>query len=168
VLVKLFLLFIVVPLVELALLLQLAEVTGWQITLLVVIITGIVGSLLARSQGWKAYLRIQQELAAGNLPAEPMLDAVMIFVAGALLLTPGILTDLFGLSLLVPGCRSWYRRRVAAWFKARFTTRTVVRGHWQRGPDRPEIIDSYVVTDTAKRDEPDEKATEKSDSHEQN
>jgi UPF0716 protein FxsA len=165
---KLFLLFIVVPLTELVLLLKLADVTSWQFTLLVVIATGVAGSLLARSQGWKAYRRIQQELAAGRLPTEPLLDAVMIFVAGALLLTPGILTDLFGLSLLLPWCRLWYRKRAVAWFQSHFTATRVVHDHWQSAPGRSEVIDSYVVPPAGDQQPQDQDATQEPDSHEQN
>jgi UPF0716 protein FxsA len=156
VLLKLLLLFILVPLVELVLLLKLADLTDWTIALLVVVVTGVVGSVLARSQGWRAYRRIQEELAAGRLPAEPMLDAVMIFVAGALLLTPGMLTDIFGLSLLIPWCRSFYRRRLAAWFKSRFTIRSAATADWQPGGARSEIIDSYVIDSTTDETEPGE------------
>ncbi len=144
-LLKLFLLFIIVPFVELALLLQLAEATSWQLTLALVVVTGIAGSLLARSQGWKAYRRIHEALAAGSLPAEPMLDAVMIFIAGALLLTPGILTDLVGFSLLLPWSRAFYRRRAVAWFKSRFQAKTVNPQPWQSTTTQSEVIDSYVV-----------------------
>jgi UPF0716 protein FxsA len=145
VLLKLLLLFILVPLAELVLLLKLTDLTDWKFTLLLVVVTGIVGSILARSQGWRAYRRIQEELASGRLPTEPLLDAVMIFVAGALLLTPGLLTDVFGLSLLIPWCRSYYRGRLAKWFKSRFTLRRGATGSWQSDGPRSEVIDSYVI-----------------------
>jgi UPF0716 protein FxsA len=80
----------------------------------------------------------------------------MIFVAGALLLTPGILTDLFGLSLLVPFCRRFYRRRLVNWFRAHFTIQQVGPGQWQARSGRSQVIDSYVV------DRPPEKPTEES------
>lgn len=144
-LLKLFLLFIVVPLVELTLLLQLAEMTSWQFTLTLVVVTGAAGSLLARSQGWKAYRRIHEAMASGGLPAEPLLDAMMIFIAGALLLTPGILTDLFGFSLLLPWSRAFYRKRVAAWFKSRFRATAVTPANWRQGSNQSEVIDSYVI-----------------------
>lgn len=96
------LVFVLVPLAELALLLYLAEIFSWQRTLLLVIVTGVLGTLLARSQGWRTWVRIRDELAAGRMPAESLLDAVLIFVAGALLLTPGVLTDALGISLLIP------------------------------------------------------------------
>jgi UPF0716 protein FxsA len=140
VLLKLLTLFVVVPLVELALLLQLAEWTDWRITLGVVIITGVIGTLLARSQGFRTLRRIQAELRQGQLPAEALLDAAMIFFAGALLLTPGLITDVFGMSLLLPFCRRWYRKRLLHWIRRRFQVRTV-----DSPSERSKIIDSYII-----------------------
>lgn len=144
-LLKLLMLFIFVPLTELALLLYLADATSWQVTLLLVIATGVIGTYLAQSQGWRTGLRIRNELAAGRMPADSLLDGVLIFVAGALLLTPGILTDLFGISLLIPWCRNYYRRRLVAWFKSRFTIRTSGSGSWPAPQGRSEVVDSYVI-----------------------
>jgi UPF0716 protein FxsA len=136
--------FILVPLVELSLLLLLGAYSRWWLPLLLVIVTGLAGATLARIQGWQTYRRIQQELAAGRMPTDSLLDAVMIFVAGALLLTPGMLTDLFGFSLLLPPCRRFYKRRILRWLKARFQVHTNFVGPGgAAGPD--EIIDSYVV-----------------------
>lgn len=139
----LLLLFIVVPFVELALLLKLAELTSWWHTLLLVIVTGIVGTWLARSQGLRTYGKIQKSLAAGQMPTESLIDAAMIFVAGALLLTPGILTDVFGFSLLFPITRRLYRRSLVRYFKSRFTMQTTFRTNEPQ--QQSEIIDSYVV-----------------------
>ena len=152
-LLRLLLLFIVVPFVELALLLYIADMTSWQFTLGLVILTGVIGSLLARSQGWHVWQRIQSELDAGRLPAQSMLDAVMIFVAGALLLTPGVLTDLVGVSLLLPPCRAFYRRRLVKWFKRHFQVQTY--GHWESPTGRSEVIDSYVIEDSSKENDSD-------------
>ena len=139
---RLFFLFITVPLIELTLLLFIAGKTNWRFTLAVVLVTGFVGAWLARFQGWQTYLRIQRELASGRMPTDSLVDAVMIFVAGALLLTPGILTDLFGISLLLPPCRRFYRHRLQQWFRSRVEVHTA-------NPDQPQahdqIIDSYVV-----------------------
>ena len=141
---KLILLFIIVPLVELALLLALREATTSQFTLLLVIVTGILGAWLARWQGLGVLTRIQQQLARGQLPTDALLDGLMIFVAGALLLTPGILTDALGISLLVPVCRRFYKSWLAKRFRHHFTVHTV-RPPDTAGGDR--IIDSYVVED---------------------
>lgn len=149
---KLLLLFITVPFVELALLLYIAELTGWKITLTLVVVTGVVGSVLARSQGFRTYKQIQSELGTGRLPAQSMLDAVMIFVAGALLLTPGVLTDIFGLSLLIPPCRAFYRKRVVAWFKTRFSIQTMDPAGQQTPEARSRVVDSYVIDSSTEDD----------------
>lgn len=139
----LLLLFIVVPFVELALLLKLADMTSWWHTLLLVIVTGIIGTWLARSQGLRTYRKIQQSIAAGQMPTDSLIDAAMILVAGALLLTPGILTDLFGFSLLFPPTRRLYRHWLVKRFKARFAMQTTFRAG---APEQEsEVIDSYVV-----------------------
>jgi len=82
---RLLLLFTVVPLVELALLLWIGSLTGLRFTLLLVLLTGIIGAGLARHQGLRCWLRVQQQLSAGQLPADPLVDGLMILVAGALL-----------------------------------------------------------------------------------
>ena len=133
-LLKLLLMFIFVPLGELALLLYLADVFSWQATLLLVIATGVIGTYLAQSQGWRTWRRIRGQLAAGQMPTESLLDAVLIFVAGALLLTPGVVTDLFGMSLLFPWSRRYYRRRLVTWFKSRFTIQRPIRDSWHTTP----------------------------------
>ena len=144
VLFRLLLLFIVVPFVELWLLLQVARITSVPTTLALVIVTGVIGTLLARSQGVRTYQAIQRSLAAGQLPTDSLIDGVLIFVAGAVLLTPGILTDLFGFALLIPFTRKYFRGWLVAWFKTRF--RVQPGGSPPGGePQQSEIIDSYVV-----------------------
>ena len=145
---RLLLLFILVPLVELILLLYLAEQTHRWFAVGLVVVTGIVGTLLARSQGTKTYRKIHASMSQGQVPTDALIDAAMIFVAGALLLTPGMLTDTVGLSLLIPQCRQWYRRRLITWFQARFT----FHSESSDGPLPPEsqVIDSYVVPPKSK------------------
>jgi UPF0716 protein FxsA len=106
-----------------------------------VIVTGIVGTLLARSQGTKTYRKIHASMSQGQIPTDALIDAAMIFVAGAFLLTPGMLTDAFGLSMLVPVCRRWYHRRLVKWFRARFTFQAVSSD----GQPESKVIDSYVL-----------------------
>jgi UPF0716 protein FxsA len=142
VLLKLLFLFIAVPLVELGLLLYLADLTDWRLTLGLVIVTGLVGTLLARREGFRTYRVIRQELAAGRLPGESMLDAVLIFFAGALLLTPGILTDAFGFTLLIP------------WFRAHFTVLSHPPDRGAPFTDGPDVIDSHVADRGSEPGEP--------------
>lgn len=112
-LLRLFLLFTVIPLVELYLLIRLGTYLGVLDTLAVVIATGIVGGLLARSQGLAVLNRIRMELDEGRIPAESLFDGVMILVAGILLITPGLLTDGLGLCLLIP----WTRQVLKLWLQ---------------------------------------------------
>ncbi len=144
-LLRLFILFISVPLVELVLLLYLADLTNWRVPLVMVIVTGIVGAMLAKSQGLRTVARIRRELDAGRLPGTAMVDALMILVAGALLLTPGLLTDVFGFSLLVPFCRSFYRSYLVNRFRTSFNMHQVPHRFDEMPPDRSEVIDSYVI-----------------------
>jgi len=141
----LFLLFILVPLVELALLLYVGSIIGPWWTLGLVIVTGAAGATLARVQGWQTYRNIHRELGQGRLPTDSLLDALMIFLAGAFLLTPGILTDLFGFSLLLPPCRRLYRTALVRWFKSRFRLEGFDAGKPGSTVPRDQIIDSYVV-----------------------
>ena len=104
--------FIIVPLVELFLLLQLAEATSVAMTLGIVIVTGIIGTFLARREGTMAWFRFQSALAEGRLPSVEIQDGLLIVFAAALLLTPGLLTDAFGFALLIPPSREWIRRYV--------------------------------------------------------
>ena len=109
-LIRLILLFTVVPFVELIILLKLADRFSWQRTLALVVVTGVVGAWLARREGLKALNRIQADLARGEMPTDSMIDGVMILAAGLLLVTPGILTDALGFALLIPPIRRRLRR----------------------------------------------------------
>ena len=141
----LLILFICVPFIELALLLQVHEYLGTVWTLAIVVITAVIGSALARSQGFRTYRRIQGELASGRMPQASLVDAIMIFVAGALLFTPGVLTDAFGLSLLLPPCRAFYRQVLAHWFRAKFQITSFQQSYSGTArPHDPDVVDSYV------------------------
>ena len=122
--VRLILLFVFLPLVELMILLKLAELITGLWTFALVVVTGIIGASLARRQGWSVLRRIQAETQQGQMPTTSLVDAVMIFVAGALLITPGILTDVFGFSLLIPTCRAIYRAHLINWFRNRVEVRS--------------------------------------------
>lgn len=116
---RLMLLFVAVPLVELALLLMVGQRIGAGLTVALVVATGIGGAALARQQGLRAVRAVQEELAAGQLPGRAMLDALAVLVGGALLLTPGILTDLAGFGLVLPFSRGWLRSRIQRSLEAR-------------------------------------------------
>lgn len=108
--IKLMLVFIIVPIVEIYVLLSVGGLIGLAPTIGLVFLTGIAGAYLARSQGLNLMLKIQQELAAGRMPTEELIDGAMILSGGLLLLTPGFCTDLFGFLLLAPFSRAFLKR----------------------------------------------------------
>ena len=114
---RLLILFVCVPFVELWLLLNVSVSLGWGWTLLLVIGTGVIGAWVARDQGAAVMRKLQAEMAEGQMPAESIFDGISLLVAGALLVTPGILTDLVGFGLLLPRLRmllrEWLKRVVA-------------------------------------------------------
>ena len=113
---KLFLAFTLIPFSELYLLIKIGYYLGAFNTILVVIVTGLLGAYLAKLQGIKTMMRVRESLNRGELPAEEMLDALLIFVAGIVLITPGFITDLAGIGILVPKTRFWFKR----WLRKKF------------------------------------------------
>ena len=109
---RLALLFVIVPIIELMLLIQLGQMVGLGPTLALVVATGIGGAAMARAEGLRVFFQFQKELAQGRLPGQAMLDGASVLIGGAFLLTPGVLTDLFGFSLLFPLTRRWIQGRV--------------------------------------------------------
>ena len=107
------LLFTLVPLVELYLLIRLGTYIGAVDTIAIVIGTGLAGGLLAKSQGLAVLDRIRSEINQGRPPAESLFDGLLILIAGAMLITPGLLTDGLGLLLLIP----WSRQVLKSWLK---------------------------------------------------
>ena len=103
--VKLILLFTLVPLIELSLLIKIGQHIGLGATLTIVILTGIVGAYLAREQGFITITRIRSDLQSGRIPADSLLDGILILAGGLLLVTPGIITDAIGFSVLIPFTR---------------------------------------------------------------
>ena len=102
----LFLAFLLVPLIEIALFIQVGGVIGLWPTLGIVVLTAILGTWLVRSQGLQALGRLQRSFSELNDPTEPLAHGAMILLAGALLLTPGFFTDGVGFALLMPGVRA--------------------------------------------------------------
>ncbi|MDZ8118294.1 FxsA family protein [Pontiella agarivorans] len=98
-------LFIGLPILEFALLIKVHGMVGFIPTVLLVLLTGMAGAWLVRRQGVNILFKIRQEMALGNLPAPQMIDGVMILLAGAFLVTPGLITDAAGFALLIPFIR---------------------------------------------------------------
>ena len=113
---KLFLDFTIIPVSEIYILIAIGGQIGILPSIGLVILTGIVGASLARSQGLKTLGRIRDSFQQGVVPGEELLNALLIAIAGIVLLTPGFLTDAAGLFLLIPAtrtlCREWLKRRI--------------------------------------------------------
>jgi UPF0716 protein FxsA len=99
------LLFTIIPAIEIYLLINIGGALGAVNTLIIVITTGIVGATLAKSQGLAIINKIQKDIGAGQLPADQIIHGLLVFGGGLLLLTPGFLTDILGLSMVFPGTR---------------------------------------------------------------
>ncbi|KPL18849.1 MAG: hypothetical protein AMJ92_05935 [candidate division Zixibacteria bacterium SM23_81] len=113
---RLLLLFVLVPLVELYLLLKLGALIGAGPTIAIVIVTGVVGGSMARTQGFAVLRRFRESLNAGILPTDPLVDGLFVLTGGLLLLTPGLLTDMVGFLAFLPPTRRLFKK----WIKRRF------------------------------------------------
>ncbi len=142
---RLFLLFIVLPAAELALLIEIGRHLGTLATLALIVVTGALGAGLARHQGLRVLEQVQGELAAGRLPAGPMLDGLLILLAAAVLVTPGVITDAFGFLCLIPGFRSLVKgemlRRLERAVAEQRLHLHVLDGRPHAGTDQGPIID---------------------------
>ena len=112
-------LLIVVPMAELALLIEVGRWIGTGPTIALVIGTGALGALLVRQQGWLVLEEIRREARAGKVPSVGLLHSVLVLIGGVLLLTPGLMTDTVGFLLLLPTtrrfCVRWLRERFREW-----------------------------------------------------
>jgi UPF0716 protein FxsA len=126
------LLFILVPIAELYVIIQVAGAIGLGLTLFVLIADSLVGAILLRNQGRSAWIRFNRALAEGRMPHKEVFDGVLIILGGALLLTPGFITDALGLILLIPPTRALVRS-----FAARLVRRRMARGSFAIFAMRP-------------------------------
>ena len=119
---RLFLIFTIVPIIEVWLLIKIGRVVG----ALPTVATLIAISMAARSQGFSVIVAIQQELAAGRLPAAHILDGAFILAGGILLLTPGFFTDFIGLFFLIPASRRLLKLRLGRWLEQKLRSGSFV------------------------------------------
>lgn len=128
----LFLLFIVLPLAEIVILVQIGQATVWWVPIAIVIVTGIAGTALARWQGWKVLDRIRDDVRDGRVPADSLIDGFLVLAAGILFVLPGVLTDVLAIVLLISPTRSLIKRGVIAWIKKHVQLRVsrVNAGFW--------------------------------------
>jgi UPF0716 protein FxsA len=136
-LLPLVLLFIVVPIAELAVVIQVGQQIGLLWTVVLLVADSILGSVLMRSQGRLAWRRFNEAVAAGQVPAREVLDGALVIFGGLLLLTPGFITDFLGLLLLIPPTRAVVRAALAR----RLTHRMVTS---MSGP-REDVVEGTAV-----------------------
>lgn len=146
----LLLIFIVVPLAELYVIFKVGESIGYPLTILILAVDSIVGSLLLKSQGRAVWRRFSETMAAGRVPHREVLDGVMVIFGGAFLITPGFLTDILGVLLLLPPTRVVLRRLVVRALRGRVAIEVAGAAARRRGRDRFDVDG----TATELRDEP--------------
>ena len=147
--------FIVVPIAEIYVLLQIGQAIGVLPTVALLILDSVLGSWLMRSQGRAAWLRFNRALAEGRVPGREVIDGVLIIFGGALLVTPGFLTDILGVILLLPPTRAVVRRVLVRRFGGRLVAgattgaRTRAGRMFGGGAARPRRADDDTVEGTA-------------------
>lgn len=139
------LLFIVLPAVELALLIQIGKQIGTLETLGLIIVTGMIGASLARRQGLQVLGQVQSEMQEGRVPGDALADGMIILVAAALLVTPGVITDAVGFLCLVPMTRRVVKALVWKWFESRVRSGQAQVYVFTGGPQSPRRQDDIPV-----------------------
>ncbi len=148
---RLLILFISVPIIELFLLIEVGKKISWELTVLIIFITAIIGARLTKIQGSQTIRNVQSAIRMGKIPHREVLDGLMILVAGAILLTPGFLTDFVGFCLLIPKLRSYLR----GFLKSFLINRMIVRkntvfnqnkttSNWAKDES---VIDAEIIED---------------------
>ncbi|MEE2807691.1 MAG: FxsA family protein [Verrucomicrobiota bacterium] len=148
---RLLILFISVPIIELLLLIEVGKKISWELTVLIIFITAIIGARLTKIQGAQTIRNVQSALRMGKIPHREVLDGLMILVAGAILLTPGFLTDFVGFCLLIPKLRSYLRGFLKNFLKNKIIVQTnadlnqnKTTSNWAKDES---VIDAEVIED---------------------
>lgn len=115
--IKLLIIFVFVPVLELYILIEAGQTIGIAATIGLIMATGVAGAWLARSQGLEILRKIQEETSRGQMPAVTLIDGALILVGGLLLLTPGFFTDALGFSFLIPLTRDLWRKGLSVWLE---------------------------------------------------
>lgn len=124
--IRLLAVFIIIPLIELVILIKVGSYIGLWPTILIVVLTGIVGASLARYQGFIIINKIRSDIGSGRVPARELIDGLLVLVGGIVLLTPGFLTDICGFVLLIPLTRNLIKGFVRSHFERMANYRTTI------------------------------------------
>lgn len=144
--------FVVVPIVEIYFIVKVGQTIGALWTVVLLVLDSILGAWLARREGARVWRAFTGAVNAGRVPAKEVADGALVIFGGALLLTPGFLSDLLGLLCLVPPTRAVIRRLVLRFVTARFVAvpgggagaMRTMRVRSRRGPARPDVIDGEI------------------------
>jgi UPF0716 protein FxsA len=143
---RLLLLFIIVPAIELILLIEIGQIIGTLPTIGLIVFTGVLGAFLARRQGVQVLSRIRRQMQSGQLPADPIFDGAIILVAGAFLMTPGILTDTLGFLLLIPVTRRVIKKAIWLRVQRMIQNGQIITTHRSQ-PFRPTHEEDVTIID---------------------
>lgn len=121
---KLFLIFVLLPLIELGILIKIGTIIGVLHTFLLIFLTALIGAYMVKLEGLNVFYRFQENLAKGIFPQEEIFDGVLILIAGALLITPGVLTDITGFLIVFPATRRIIKKIIKQYLK-----RKIDQGH---------------------------------------
>ena len=124
--IRLLAVFIIIPLVELIILIKVGSYIGLWPTILIVVLTGVVGAALARYQGFLIINKIRADVSSGRVPARELIDGLLVLIGGIVLLTPGFLTDICGFILLIPFTRNLIKGFVRSQFEKMANYRTTI------------------------------------------
>ena len=124
--IRLLAVFIIIPLIELVILIKVGSYIGLWPTILIVVLTGVVGAALARYQGFLIINKIRSDVSSGRVPARELIDGLLVLIGGIVLLTPGFLTDIFGFVLLIPATRNVIKGFVRNQFERMANYRTTI------------------------------------------
>ena len=116
---KLLILFVLVPVTELYILIEVGKKIGSVTTIGVIILTGIIGTYLVKSQGFMILRKIQNDLNEGIMPGDSLIQGAIVLVGGILLLTPGFVTDILGFIFLMPASRNILKKYLLKWLKGK-------------------------------------------------
>lgn len=143
--IALFLIFIVVPLAELYVLIQVGQVIGVWWTILLLIADSVFGSWLIKREGSRAWHALQQRINGGQLPTKEVADGVLVVVGGALMLSPGFVSDAFGVLLILPVTRPLFRRLLTAYATKRVVTVVTPQTAQRPGPTDNPVVRGEVI-----------------------
>jgi UPF0716 protein FxsA len=140
------LLFLVMPLAELFVIIQVGQLIGVWWTILLLIADSIIGAWIVRREGARAWTALQNALAAGKMPSTEIADGALILLGGAMMLTPGFVTDILGVVLMLPLTRPFFRRILATVVQKRLVTATMPSTFGPRArPTNDDIVTGEVV-----------------------